>query len=338
MIQRRTLKREHSVARSAWRGSAHWTATGVIGATLLWYLLFLALGDGGRLIGYVNAFGFWWAIAAMAAAGWLVSNRAWFRSAVGIVLGIAILTHGGIAIGRQHTIVNDLPKVRLVTASLRTSNHDMDAAAAAILAQTPDLIVAQEVDVPAFTRALDRRGRGWSIERRGNELVACRCPISSVEGPGHVLRARVSLPSGPVTVWSLHAPKSYGQTVAQRVFFTTLAADIDAHRPGILAGDFNATPWNDGYRIVADVYRDAWLAAGRGPGFTFPTGARRAGSLFPYIRIDHVFASRDLIPIEARLGTASAGADHVPLVVTFAMPSRRDRIDAGTRSPARSAR
>ncbi|WP_380783895.1 endonuclease/exonuclease/phosphatase family protein [Sphingomonas sp. R86520] len=338
MVQRRALKREHSVARPAWRGSARWTATSVIGATLLWYLLFLALGDGGRLIGYVNAFGFWWAIVAMVAAGWLATDRAWLRSAVGIVLGIVILTHGGVAIGRRPAVTNDAPTIRLVTASLRTSNHDMEAAAAMILAETPDLIVAQEVDVPAFTRALGRRSRGWSIVRRGNELVACRCPISGVEGPGHVLRARAALPSGPVTVWSLHAPKSYGRTVAQRVFFNALAADIDAHRPGILAGDFNATPWNDGYRIIADVYRDTWLAAGRGPGFTFPTGARRAGSLFPYIRIDHVFASRDLIPIESRLGTSSAGADHLPLVVTFAMPSRRNRIDAGTRSSAKSTR
>jgi endonuclease/exonuclease/phosphatase (EEP) superfamily protein YafD len=336
MILRRALRPGYSAPGFAWRGFARWIAAGVISATLLWYLLFLAFGDGGRLLGYVNAFGFWWALLAMAAAGWLAFDRAWFKAAAGSALGIAILAHGGIAIGRREAITSDIATIRLVTASLRTSNHDMDAAAATMLAQVPDLIVAQEVDVPAFTRALGRRSRGWSVVRRGNELVACRCPISGAEGPGHVLRARASLPSGPVTVWSLHAPKSYGRATAQRVFFTALAADINGHRPGILAGDFNATPWNDGYRIVTDVYRDTWLAAGRGPGFTFPTRARRAGSLFPYLRIDHVFASRDLTPIDASLGTASAGADHVQLVVTFEVPSRRTGPHAGTPSSASS--
>jgi endonuclease/exonuclease/phosphatase (EEP) superfamily protein YafD len=94
-----------------------------------------------------------------------------------------------------------------------------------------------------------------------------------------------------------------------------LADDVRAHGPArIVAGDLNATPWNDSHRTLSAFLTDAFGVAGTGPGFTFPTRARRLGFAFPYLRIDHIFVDAALYPVAAQVGIASPGADHLPVV------------------------
>jgi endonuclease/exonuclease/phosphatase (EEP) superfamily protein YafD len=45
------------------------------------------------------------------------------------------------------------------------------------------------------------------------------------------------------------------------------------------------------------------------------------GMLFPYVRIDHVFADERFVPLRAFVGQASPGADHHPVVVDYAFSS-----------------
>ena len=81
--------------------------------------------------------------------------------------------------------------------------------------------------------------------------------------------------------------------------------------PGVLLGDFNATPFSATYRMLAAVMRDAQLDRPEPPTATFPSG-------FPFLRIDHVFLAGDMkvtsieSPFDARARKAS---DHLPLVV-----------------------
>jgi endonuclease/exonuclease/phosphatase (EEP) superfamily protein YafD len=60
-------------------------------------------------------------------------------------------------------------------------------------------------------------------------------------------------------------------------------------------------------RPLAD---DAWEVAGRGFGFTWPNGVFP----LPPIRLDHVFVSRELAVVGARVGEGS-GSDHRPVIV-----------------------
>ncbi|AJP73901.1 hypothetical protein TS85_22030 [Sphingomonas hengshuiensis] len=290
---------------------------------LAWYLAFTAFGDRPPYLGYVNAFGFWLGLGALLAGVALAIARAWLAAAGAVALALVVLSHGGVALhrGRDAPPASGTARVRLVTASLRSLNDDMEDAARMLLSFRPDIIAVQEADPGPLLAALDRRSGGrWQMARLRNEAVLCRCPVEGAAGDAKVLRATARLASGPLTIWSVHAPKSYGRPLELLRFSDALRADMLAHQPGIVAGDLNATPWNDGYRALADSYSDAWLKAGSGPGFTFPSRARRAGWLFPYLRLDYVLASPTLDPVRASTGVASHGADHLPLVVEFAVP------------------
>jgi endonuclease/exonuclease/phosphatase family metal-dependent hydrolase len=81
--------------------------------------------------------------------------------------------------------------------------------------------------------------------------------------------------------------------------------------PGVLLGDFNATPYSAAYRMLAAVMRDAQLGRADPPTSTFPSG-------FPFLRIDHVFLEGEMTvtsvesPYDPRARKAS---DHLPLLV-----------------------
>ena len=85
--------------------------------------------------------------------------------------------------------------------------------------------------------------------------------------------------------------------------------------PLILLGDFNATSATAAYRTLATRLRDAHATAARGRGriATFP-------STMPVLRIDHVFVSAGIrilgmsAPVDP---VARIASDHLPLVVDF---------------------
>ncbi len=93
--------------------------------------------------------------------------------------------------------------------------------------------------------------------------------------------------------------------------------------PLIVTTDFNVGDQSTPYAIVTRELGDAWRAAGRGLGHTFP-GALSPGSSRPVIhgiavpkwllRIDYVFCSRDWRVCWARIGPWDAVSDHRPVL------------------------
>src|SRR5207244_4413427 len=63
--------------------------------------------------------------------------------------------------------------------------------------------------------------------------------------------------------------------------------------PYVLAGDFNIAAGSYGNRSFPSRWRDAYAAAGRGFGHTFPAPSHENSRLipFPLIRIDYVLGS-----------------------------------------------
>jgi endonuclease/exonuclease/phosphatase (EEP) superfamily protein YafD len=80
--------------------------------------------------------------------------------------------------------------------------------------------------------------------------------------------------------------------------------------PVILAGDFNSVPNSYEYYTVSDVLDDAFLAAGNGNGTTFHDFK------FP-IRIDYIFASKEIVPISYRVDRSKILSDHYPVIAEF---------------------
>lgn len=84
---------------------------------------------------------------------------------------------------------------------------------------------------------------------------------------------------------------------------------IDRHTtmPIILCGDFNDGPNSFVHRQMAKRLTDCYVSAGFGPGISYHE------SHF-YFRIDHIFCSKDFIPVRAEIYKNDSLSDHYPVV------------------------
>jgi endonuclease/exonuclease/phosphatase family metal-dependent hydrolase len=84
--------------------------------------------------------------------------------------------------------------------------------------------------------------------------------------------------------------------------------------PAVLMGDFNMKPGSKGWRKMTDTFQDVWLEAGTGPGHTYPSHR-------PRLRLDYIFATRDVQAVDARVENDMANAsDHLPLSANLQYP------------------
>ena len=97
----------------------------------------------------------------------------------------------------------------------------------------------------------------------------------------------------------------------------------DSHgitEPLIIAGDLNAPPPSLVTRMLTDRgLVDAFSAAGQGYGYTFGHTLLIGR---PFLRLDRILASRDLVPVRAWVGGAS-GSDHRPVIADMVLTDRR---------------
>lgn len=81
-------------------------------------------------------------------------------------------------------------------------------------------------------------------------------------------------------------------------------------RPIILCGDFNDVPGSRTWQKIAELFADAWLAAGEGNGFTSPASR-------PTRRIDYLWVTGlRLTPLRLWVPESDA-SDHLPVVGDF---------------------
>ncbi len=166
--------------------------------------------------------------------------------------------------------------------------------------------------------------------------------------PGRAdLRAVVEIGARAVTIVVAHPPPPrlgpqgivFDAATVVQIELLGLAALAGA--PAILLGDFNLTPRHPFYAwLTASGLVDAYLAAGTGPGATFPLRLGRMRRLIhrlswvplpPFARIDYIWHTPDLTTLAARVG-ASAGSDHRSVLAHLALPATLGDDPAGTRS------
>lgn len=80
--------------------------------------------------------------------------------------------------------------------------------------------------------------------------------------------------------------------------------------PIIMAGDFNSVPNSYEYYHLGKNLKDAFEIAGSGSATSFHDWK------FP-IRIDYIFASKEILPISYKVDRSSRLSDHFPVVATF---------------------
>jgi endonuclease/exonuclease/phosphatase family metal-dependent hydrolase len=221
---------------------------------------------------------------------------------------------------------------------------DVERVAEVIAAEKPDVVALQELDVRrARTKGVDQAHRlaellkmsshfhpAMTVEEElyGDAILTC-LPEKKVKADGLPLYNRipgleprgavwvtVDVKGTPVQIINTHlglVPQEQKRQAA-----ALLGGDWMAHEtwqaPGILLGDFNATPYSATYRLLKAALRDAQTSAAgwdKTATATFPSN-------FPFMRIDHVFLTKGLRTVSVRSPygpLARVASDHLPLVV-----------------------
>lgn len=297
---------------------------GLVGLLTVWAALWLATGDDLAPVRwgiYLAPF-----LAALALILMLASLLVGRRTAALAAASVSVLVAASspASLTRIASGETDLGGLSLTSLSNRTRNRDMAATAGALAAHPADILVLQEISDPATLGRLlaehtpDRRSH---VCAAGHYMVVSRYRLGpSVALPDSLgIRCSLDLPGGRAQIYSVRLPRAVRGGAVQAQSLRVVLHDVAAQsEPVILAGDFNATPMTATLRGASEVLTNAFDTAGAGPGFTFPTPARRLGWLGPFLRIDHVLLDGVFLPTAARAARwYPPGADHFPVEIRF---------------------
>lgn len=229
-------------------------------------------------------------------------------------------------------------QLRVWSANLRFTAPDWEAAAVAIAASGADVVFLQEL-TPMNLVVLQRAGAFDGYEhfladpraRSFGSGIWSRYPLSAAEvwwiGSHPMTRARVEIGGIGVRLVNVHtrSPLVGGLHLwhEQLGALARVVKEPCAAEAVVMAGDFNATFGNPGFRrILAAGMRDAHVDAGRGLTTTWPVGML----LPPAFRIDHVLVAGAIEVVDA--GVAGAGeSDHRPVWADLILTARRHAGD-----------
>lgn len=223
------------------------------------------------------------------------------------------------------------PVIRVLTLNCATFRYGSPAADIAVW--QPDIVLLQEAfpyqvrqvaDVLYGGRGDYRAHQTTGVVTRWKILEEARDPTRrdqevTLELPNgqqmvvvnvHLTTAATDLRLWRKSAWTTHrnnrALRLHELSLTRKVLEKTTAFP---NVPTILGGDFNAPATDIVHRQLSGDFVDAFSAVGTGWGDTYQ---RR----FPILRIDHLYATRQLLPLRCRV-VASRHSDHRMVVADF---------------------
>jgi vancomycin resistance protein VanJ len=234
--------------------------------------------------------------------------------------------------------------LRLFSLNVLKENENANGVLAAIRRAQPDVVLVQELE-PSMSRRLhtglaEYSYCHWYCHHRpgGGFGFYSRYPFEitgSWDSPAtrpYAVRITVDLPGGPVDLYNVHL-LSIGPNALRKTGFTgnfrAREAQVDLlvreiaerrvehGRSALALGDCNFTEGNVAYWQASATLQDAWLVAGRGPGWTWP----RQGfpPWLPVLRLDYCFCTPGVRPLAMRVLRDQVGSDHCPILVDVAL-------------------
>lgn len=165
---------------------------------------------------------------------------------------------------------------------------------------------------------------GTAILSRFPILECTNIPLPKANPPAGeqrgLLEALINVRGVPLRFYNTHLHT----VLADRLVQTQAIAEVLDQRSGptVMVGDFNARPTEMSLHVIYERLLDIWpLTRPDDDGYTFPAHPTR----LPNRRIDYVFVSADVTPINAYVvvnkRTAMA-SDHYPVVADITLPGR----------------
>jgi vancomycin resistance protein VanJ len=251
------------------------------------------------------------------------------------VFAVFLLWYGVLFVPRMpENLPDNAPRFTLLSYNLYASNRDHNAVIERIRSADADLVALQELTVStadALIAELSAEYPHQAFHPVGETVVGqgfmSRYPIMEDEyfesGLGQQ-RVLIQIGNHQVTVFNVHPPppSTLGADFRGRTdaISEILQRAIPTEGLVILAGDFNMTDASNDYARVDQHYDDAFRQVGMGLGYSFPDLSRRNSWMRvipPIIRIDYIFYTPGLRPINAWVSHTSGGSDHRPTFAEF---------------------
>jgi vancomycin resistance protein VanJ len=272
---------------------------------------------------------------------WRARRLAWF-------VGGALVVIAGPLMGLTWSVrepQDDGIALRVMTYNVQLwQRRNVPAIMKEILDADPDVLCLQDARSTRVT-PLASYLKSRNVAMFGQYVVVSKFPIVestvgdiSYDGETHTyLRARLDVKGRHVVVFNAHlvTPRDalsplrsptlwrlgiseMRQNQSQRMRQARQLADDSGgvSEPLIIAGDLNAPPASLVTRMLTDRgFVDAFSAAGRGYGYTFGH-TLLVGR--PFLRLDRILTSRQLVPVRAWVGGES-GSDHRPVIADLTL-------------------
>lgn len=242
--------------------------------------------------------------------------------------------------------------IRLVTFNIQMGWGGIPQLESEIKSLQADVICLQETtssrrSLPDLTPDLLARFPGWYSSRVQEVTTLSRFPIAETKvhpmpAPSGraMLENTLTTPQGQLTVFNAHISTAHTaawneghQPLPARVWTllphigkTARAREqqlpviekalLAAPTPWVLLGDFNNPPRGHFYAFLSRLGTDAFPVAGKGTGFSFPSG-------FPVMRIDYCWLGPGVTALKCEALPVSA-SDHRPVVTDILLPTLSD--------------
>ena len=222
--------------------------------------------------------------------------------------------------------LQEVPQSPQMMAELQTFS---DSSALRHLHATPNpqaaLVLLSRFPIVRHERVTEMRGNGvwayWLQRSAGDTLLVVNCHLRSNaltqdERAGYVglVKRPDTQPEGEAYRTAHHLGAKIAHASQERALMVdTLCTFLDRHKTmhTIVCGDFNDTPISyTCHRLSRAGLESAFSAVGKGLGRTFNRDAF-------VVRIDHAFASPQLVPLTCRVDNSVFFSDHYPLLTRY---------------------
>jgi endonuclease/exonuclease/phosphatase (EEP) superfamily protein YafD len=309
---------------------------------VLWWLLPTRLG----IIELTNIFAFIFFLPLPLLVLLALLLRPWLLRLSVVALLVLFLVEMGAAMlpHLPHPAPDTPPALRVITFNELFETSDAASKLDVLLAEDADVIALQELTDP-LALALAQHTNEYPYQvlhpRAGppGMGVVSRYPIEHAELAGpeagfDMQRVVLNVDGTQVTMLNIHPvpPRMHAPSTRSRLT-SLLLADYDTSirdaqiayilksirsttGPLIVAGDLNTSDREPMYAPFDALLHDAYGEAGWGPGFTYSNTLYVRGKTIstPVVRIDYIFSSSDLVPLEAWVNCEAKASDHCMVV------------------------